>query len=143
VVVLEEAIVQVGVGLVGLLLLVVAGGDVADLVEVVGANLGNVHVDKVRVVTVQFEKFVLAVQVFEVDVVGHIDVLVGQDVAWLLSGVTGNRQGPCANVFADFVLVDSEEEVLLCDDFLISLALQLELLLLVLVVNKSQFLRNN
>ena len=113
VVVLEEAIVQVGVLVAGVLILVETGRHVADFVEVAGADLSNMHVNHVGVITIELEEFVLSVQIFKVNVVIDINVLVGQDDAGLHYRITGTAIFVSANIFAFFVLVNSKVEVLL------------------------------
>lgn len=60
-VVLEEAIVKVSVGFWSCLSLVEAGRDVAFINKVLGADLCNVHINHVGVVTIQLKKFVFVV----------------------------------------------------------------------------------
>lgn len=101
------------------------------------------HVDQVGVVAVQLEEFVLAVHALQVDVVLNIDMFVGQNVSGFDYGVAGRSVVVVANVFAYFALVDSEVEILLADNFLVSLVIKGHLLLFVLVVEESQFLSDN
>lgn len=134
-VVLEEAIVKVSVGFWSCLSLVEAGRDVAFINKVLGADLCNVHINHVGVVTIQLEKFVFVVQTLQIDVVLSINVLVGQDDTGLHNRVTRGSVIVGAHVFTNFALINSEVKVLLADNFLVSLTSELHFFLLVLPLN--------
>jgi hypothetical protein len=70
---LEVDVVQMSVGALTVSDLVVFGRDVALLVEVLGADLGDVHIDEVVVVAVDLNHLVLVVAI-------HVDVVVGAHV---------------------------------------------------------------
>ena len=74
-VVLEEAVVQMSISLHSVLNLIKALWNIAFRVKVFGSNLGNVEVNQVAVVTVQFKELV-ALKTGSIDIVLNVNMLV-------------------------------------------------------------------
>lgn len=114
VVILEEAIVQVFVITLVQFALVKSRGDVALLVEVLWADLGDVQVNHVAVVGINIEQFLFSqVRDTHVTIVGN--VLMGQNHIRLVPFIAWCFHVSDAYVFFDLVLVNLEEEILFCD----------------------------
>ena len=99
--------------------LIVPGRDVALLVEVFGANLSDMHVNHVRVVSIDLHHLVLVLPI-NVDVVVGADVLVGQHAGRLSKLVAWGFHVVHFQVLCFLLLVDFEEEVLFCDNLFVS-----------------------
>ena len=95
--------------------LVVLSGDVALLLEVFGADLSDMHINEVGVVTVDLHHLV-GVLAVDVDVVVGADVLVGQDHLRLAELVSRGIHVSNLQVASLLLLIDLEEEVLIDDD---------------------------
>ena len=119
--------------------LVVLGGDIALLLEVLGADLRDVHVNQVGVVPVDFHHLV-GVLPIDVDVVLGADVLVRQDHLGLAVLVPWRIHVSNLEVTSLLLLIDLKEEVFLGDDFLIGALSELFPLNLVFELNKADFL---
>ena len=100
--------------------LVQVAGDVALLVEVLGSDLCDVHVDQISIVTVNLHHLVLVIAI-DIDVVAGRDVLVRQDHARLSKLVTGSLHVPNLHVSALLLLINLEEEVLLGDHLVVGI----------------------
>jgi len=142
-VVFEEPVVKVSVRLKGLFSLVVASGNIALLFEVFGTNLGNVHINKVSVVSVHLEELVFRVKSSSLDVVAHVDVLVGKDNVGLVDGVSRGTEISNSLVGFLLVLVNGKEKVLAGDDLIVSLSNEFLLIDLLLEFNLFHFLCHN
>ncbi len=122
--------------------LVKLGWDVALLIKVLGAHLGDMHVDHVRVVAVDLHHLVLIVAI-DIDVVVGANVLVGQDNVWLSVLVTGCVHVPQLQVASLLLLIDLEEEVLLGHNFVVSILSELFTVDLVLELNEADLLSDD
>ena len=98
--------------------LVVLGGHVALLLEVLGADLRNVHVNQVGIVSVYFHHLVWVLPI-DVDIVVRADVLVRQDHLWFAILVPWRLHVCNLEVTSLLLLIDLKEEVFLGDDLLI------------------------
>lgn len=103
--------------------------------EVIRANLRNVHINHVGIVTIQLKKFILAVESFQVNVVLSINVLVRQNDAGHHKRVACGSFIVVTDVFTNLALINSEVEVLLGDNFIVSLTCELHFLLLILEID--------
>jgi len=83
---------------------------VADGIEVVRADLSDVHVDHQRVPCVDLEHL-FAVLTVHVDVVVGVDVLVGSDGRWLAVNVARGVHIEESHVGVLLLFIDAEEEV--------------------------------
>jgi len=142
VVVLEESVVQVRVEALGVLNLVEALWNIADLIQVLWSDLRNVQISQEGVVAVELPLLLLS-QTGGVDVVGGGDVFVWQNNLWLAELVTWGLHIVHGQVVGDLGLIDLEEKVLLADDLVISLILQGLLIELTLEVHKRQLTLND
>lgn len=78
------------------------------------------HVDHVRVVSIDLHHLVLVLTI-NVDVVVGADVFVGQDNSRLSKLVSWCLHVVHFQVLCFLLLINFEEEVLLCDDFFVSI----------------------
>lgn len=104
--------------------LVVLSRNVALLLEVLGTDLSDVHVNEVGVVAVNLDHLVLIVAV-DVDVVAGANMLVRQDDLRLSELVSRRLHVPHLHVALSLLLVHFEEEVLFGDDFLVGVLCEL------------------
>ena len=122
--------------------LVQVAGDVVLLVEVLGSDLCDMHVDQVGIVTVNLHHLVLVIAI-DIDVVAGRDVLVRQDHARLPKLVAGSLHVPNLHVSALLLLIDLEEEVFLSDDLLVGTLGKFLTRDLVLELDEADLLLNN
>ena len=122
--------------------LVVLSGDVALLLEVFRADLSDMHINEVGVVTVDLHHLV-GVLAVDVDVVVGADVLVGQDHLRLAELVSWGIHVSNLQVASLLLLIDLEEEVLLGDDLVIGALSELLSGDLVFEFNETNFLLDN
>ena len=115
---LEVHVVQMAVGGLTVSDLIVPGGNVVLFLEVLGANLCDMHVNQVGIRAVNFHELVFVVTV-QIDVVVVADVLVGKDVLGFAVLVAWGIHVIQLHVAGLLLLVDLEEEVLLGDDLLV------------------------
>lgn len=107
----EEAVVKMLVGLEeSWVFLVEPRGDVAFFVQAFRSDLSNVHVYKESVVAIDLKKFVLG-QVFGIDVVLDVNVLVRQDVLGLVVLVAGSSHVVNLDVLALLVFINVKIKV--------------------------------
>lgn len=122
--------------------LVQVAGDVALLVEVLGSDLCDVHVDQISIVTVNLHHLVLVIAI-DINVVARRNVLMSQDDAWLSELVTRGIHVPNLHVTALLLLINLKEEVLFGYDLLISALSKLLTIMLVLELDETNLLLNN
>lgn len=122
--------------------LVVLGRDVALLVKVLGADLGDVHINEVGVVSVDLHNLVLVLTI-DVDVVVGTGVFVGKNNRRLAVLVTWGVHISDLHVAGLLLLIDLEEEVLLGDDLVVGALSELLAGDLVLEFNKADLLLDN
>ena len=115
---LEVDVVQMGVGGLTVSDLIVLRRNVALFLEVIGANLCDMHVNQVGVRAVDLHELVFVVTV-QIDVVVVADVLVAKDVLGFAVLVAWGIHVPQLHVAGLLLLIDLKEEVLLGDDLLV------------------------
>ena len=142
VIVLKVDVVQVTVGELIMCDLVVFSRDIALLGQVLGANLSDVHVNQIAVVSIDLHDLV-GILTIDVDVVVGTDVLVGQDTAGLAVLVTWGIHVGKLHVAVFLLLINLEEEVFLGDNLLIGALSKLFSRDLVFELDKGNFLCNN
>ena len=122
-VILEEAIIQVGIEGLSSLNLVESAGNVALISEILRSNLSDVQVNEESVVTIKFP-LLLGGQASGVNVVALGDMLVRDNVLWLTEFVTWSSDIEDSKVIVTLLFIDLEEEVFLGDDLSVSLLLE-------------------
>ena len=120
---IEEHVIQVLIPIANALNLIEVRGYVADLVEVLGADLADVKVDHMAIVGVDLGQLVLS-QVLGVEPVLHVDVLVRQDDRRVAVVVAGGLAVEDLEVLVDFVLINLKEEVRLSLDLSVDVSSQ-------------------
>ena len=123
-------------------LLVVLRLDVALLLQVLRANLCDVQIDHVAVVTVDLHQLVLVIAV-HIDVVAGADVLVGQDHLWHAILVARGLHVSDLHVTVFLALIHAVEEVLLGHDLLVGALCKLFAIDLVLELNEANLFLDN
>ena len=119
--------------------LVELGRDVALLFEVLRADLGDVHINEVGVVTVDLHHLVLVVTI-DINVMVGADVLVGENVLRLAVDVSWSSHVTDLQVALLLLLIDLEEEVFLGNDLIVGALSELLAGDLVLELNKANLL---
>ena len=122
--------------------LVQVAGDIALLVEVLGSDLCDMHVDQISIVTVNLHHLVLVIAI-DIDVVAGRNVLMSKDDAWLSELVSRGIHVPNLHVTALLLLINLKEEVFLGDDLFVSALSKLLTVMLVLELNEANLLLNN
>jgi len=123
-------------------LLVVLRLDVALSLQVLRANLCDVQIDHVAVVTVDLHQLVLVIAV-HIDVVAGADVLVGQDHLWHAILVARGLHVSDLHVTVFLALIHAVEEVLLGHDLLVGALCKLFSIDLVLELNEANLFLDN
>ena len=139
---LEVNVVQMGVDVFTVGGLVVLGWDETLLLQVLRADLRNVHVDEVGVVPVDLHHLV-GVLAVDVDVVVGADVLVGQDRLWLAELVAWGIHVGNLQVASLLLLINLEEEVLLGDHLIVGILSELLSADLVFEFDEADLLLHN
>lgn len=123
-------------------LLVVLRVDVALLLQVFRANLCDVQIDHVAVVTIDLHQLVLVIAV-HIDVVLCADVFVGQDHAGVAILVARGLHVANLHVTVFLTLVHAVEEVLLGNNLLVGALCKLFAIDLVLELNEANLFLDN
>ena len=122
--------------------LIVLCGYVAFFLEIFWANLCNMHVNHVGVMTINLHHLLFVVAV-HIDVVTGADVLMWQDILGFAVLVAWGLHVPNLQIAGLFLLVDLEKEVLLSDNLFISLLSKFFSSNLVFEFNQTYLLLDN
>ena len=95
--------------------------DVAFCIEILRSDLGNMHVNHVRVKTIDIEHLVLVIAI-DVDRMLDVEVLVWKDYLWLAIFVSWSSHIVNFEIPVFLGLIDLEEEILSCDDLIVGLS---------------------
>lgn len=139
---LEVDVVKMAMSSLGKSNLVVFSGDVALLVEVLRANLCNVHINHVRVVAVDLHHLLLIISV-DINVMARANVLVRENDLRLSVLVARSLHVPNLKVAVLLGLIYLEVEVLLGDHLVVGSLSKLLLVNLVLEFDKSNLVGND
>jgi hypothetical protein len=120
---LEEHVVQMKIVSEGRSSLVHVRRNVANFVNNTRSNLGNMHIDQKTIVSVDFEKFVVC-EVFSINIVLNITMLVRKDYIWVLKFVTWSFEIVDLKVLRFLILIKTEVVVALSGYLIISIGLK-------------------
>lgn len=113
--------------------------NVADFINNTWSNLSNMHIDQKTIVSVDLEKLIFR-EIFSIDVVLNIAVLMRQDDVWVSEFVSWGFEIINLKVLLLFVLIETEVEVALGSYLGIGISLKSNFLFLCKLVLKSHFL---
>jgi len=122
--------------------LIILSGYVAFFLEVFWANLRNMHINHVGVMTINLHQLLLIIAV-HIDIVTGADVLMWEDILGFAVLVAWGLHVPHLQIAGLFLLVDLEKEVLLCDNFFIGLLSKFFSSNLIFEFNQTYLLLNN
>ena len=121
VVILKVDVLQLGIRLVQDSILVESFWDVALCIEILRSDLGNVHVNHVRVKTINIEHLFLVIAI-NVDRMLDMEMLVWKDYLWLTIFVSWGGHVVNFEIPVFLGLINLEEEILSCNDLIVSLS---------------------
>ena len=100
------------------------------------------HVNEVSIVSIDLHHLLLVISI-DVDVIANFDMLMWKNHTWFAELVAWSSVIVNLQISSLLVLINLEEEVLLCDDFLVCLCSKLLLAHLVFELDKVDLLLNN
>ena len=121
VIILKVDVFQLGIGFVHNGILVESFWDVALCIEILRSDLGNMHVNHVRVKTVDIKHLVLVITI-NVNWMLDMEMLVWKDYLWLTIFVSWGGHVVNFEIPVFLSLINLEEEILSCNDFIVGLS---------------------
>lgn len=118
VVILKEHVVQIRVLFLMGIFLGEASWNITNLIQIIRTNLGDVHVNQVTIVSINFQKLVSS-EILYINIVLHTDMFMGKNHLWLAMLVAWSLHVIHFQILVFLILINGKEVVLLVDDFLV------------------------